>query len=393
MENRIYLDYNATTPCDPEVVEAMLPYFSANFGNPSSAHHAYGWLAREIVTESTEVIGRNLGVDPSDLIFTSGATESINMVLKSLEQRSGSAAKHIITSSTEHKAVLDVCAHLERQGRARVTYLEVDSAGIVDLGQLEAAICPETVLVAIMHSNNETGVIHPLDRIRGIIEGKGIALFSDATQSLGKVSLGPVLDSVDYACFSAHKLYGPKGIGLLYVRNRERDTFLKTLIHGGGQQKKMRGGTLNTPLIAGFAKAVELSCASLNEEEARLRVLRDRLEAGLMAIEHSSVNGGAVPRLPNTLNVSFAYVEGFRLLSALSKHMAVSNGSACNSANENPSHVLTAMGLDPDLAFSSIRFSLGRHNSEADIDQTIKILNELVAKQRAENILWERRPR
>ena len=393
MEKRIYLDYNATTPCDPEVVEAMLPYFSDTFGNPSSAHHAYGWLAREIVTESTGTIGRNLGVDPSDLIFTSGATESINMVLKSLEQGRGSAGNHIITSSTEHKAVLDVCAHLEQQGRARVTYLEVDSNGIVDLDQLQAAICPETALVAIMHSNNETGVIQPLDRIRAIIEGKGIVLFSDATQSLGKVPLDAVLDSVDYACFSAHKLYGPKGIGLLYVRDRGQDSFTRTLIHGGGQQRKMRGGTLNTPLIAGFARAVELSCSSLDQEQARLQALRDRLEAGLKDIEHTTVNGGAVPRLPNTLNVSFAYVEGFKLLRALSKHMAVSNGSACNSANENPSHVLTAMGLDPDLAFSSIRFSLGKHSSETDIDETIRILKELVAKQRAENILWERRPR
>lgn len=393
MENRIYLDYNATTPCDPAVVEAMLPYFSKTFGNPSSAHHPHGWLARETVRESTESIARNLGVDPDDLIFTSGATESINMVLKSLAQGSSAAKNHVITSSVEHKAVLDVCAYLEQEGMARVTYLEVDSNGIIDLDQLEAAICPETILAAIMHSNNETGVIQPLDRIRAILRGKGIALFSDATQSLGKVSIDPVLDSVDYACFSAHKLYGPKGIGLLYVRNRGENTFLKTLIHGGGQQKKMRGGTLNTPAIAGFAKAVELSSSSLRAEEIRLKELRDRLETGLKSIEHSTVNGGSVPRLPNTLNMSFAYVEGFRLLSALSKHMAVSNGSACNSANENPSHVLTAMGVNPDLAFASIRFSLGKFTSETEIDDTISILKELVAKQRAENILWERRAR
>lgn len=391
MENRIYLDYNATTPCDREVVDRMLPFFTEIYGNPSSAHHAYGWIAREAISDSTESIAENLRISKDDLIYTSGATESINTILKSFGSKSEGKRNHIITCKTEHKAVLDVCEFLERNEEVTVTYLNVDSDGVVDLDELRAAICQETILVAIMHSNNETGVIQPLKEIKEIIEGKGIYLFSDATQSLGKISLEDIFDSVDFACFSAHKLYGPKGIGILYVKDRMKNKFLQTLIHGGGQQKKKRGGTLNTPSIVGFAKAVDLSCSLLEKEYKRLVFLRDKLESGLLQIGHATSNGRSALRLPNTLNISFEYVEGFKLLSALSKCIAVSNGSACNSANENPSHVLSAMGVEPDLAFSSIRFSLGRYTSVSDIDKTIEILVDQVAKQRAENILWERR--
>jgi cysteine desulfurase len=391
MNRRIYLDYNATTPCDREVVDVMLPFFAETYGNPSSAHHSYGWIAREAASESTKGIAENLQISEDDLIYTSGATESINMILKSISGKNKGKRNHIITCRTEHKAVLDVCQFLESNEEATVTYLNVNSDGVIDLDELRAAICSETILVAVMHSNNETGVIQPLRRIKEVIEGKDIYLFSDATQSLGKIPLDDVFDTVDFACFSAHKLYGPKGIGLLYVKNRVKNKFLQTFIHGGGQQKKMRGGTLNTPAIVGFAKAIDLSCSILPQEQIRLIALRDKLESGLLEIEDSISNGGAVQRLPNTLNISFAYVEGFRLLSALSKYMAVSNGSACNSANENPSHVLVAMGVEPDLAFSSIRFSLGKYTSESDIDKTIEILTDQVAKQRADNILWERR--
>ena len=389
MKNKIYLDYNATTPCDPSVLEAMLPFFTETFGNPSSAHHSYGWLAREAVTEATKSMAKNLNVSPDDLIYTSGATESINTILRSVNFKTG--RNHIITCKTEHKAVLDVCHFLESTEDIRITYVDVDSEGIIDLVQLEEVICSETILVAVMHANNETGVIQPLQEVRKIIEGKGIYLFSDATQSLGKVVLDEVFNTVDFACFSAHKVYGPKGIGLLYVKDRVQNKFLKALIHGGGMQKKMRGGTLNTPAIVGFAKAVELSVSVLSHEQDRLRILRDKLEHGLLKIEHAVSNGKGALRLPNSLNISFAYVDGFNLLNALSKYMAVSNGSACNSANEAPSHVLLAMGIDPDLAFSSIRISLGKYTSESDIDRVIEILTDTVASQRANNILWERR--
>ena len=269
--------------------------------------------------------------------------------------------------------------------------MDVDEHGIVDLEQLKRAIRPETVLIAIMHSNNETGAIQPLEKIGKIIEGRNIRLFTDATQSLGKVPLDTLIEVADYACFSAHKLYGPKGIGLVYARKGRNDEFLESLIQGGGQQKRMRGGTLNTPSIAGFAKAIELAYANLDQEQARLSELRNRLESGLMHIELSNSNSRAEHRLPNTTNVSFSYVDGFKLLSALSRNIAVSNGSACNSSNEDPSHVLRAMGVHPDLAFSSMRISLGRYTTESEVDRAIEIISEEVSNQRADNILWERR--
>jgi cysteine desulfurase len=391
MIDRIYLDCNATTPCDQKVVDHMRPFFNETYGNPSSAHHTYGWLAKEIIVDSGKLIANTLGVSADDLIYTSGATESINMVLKSFSSKFRPKGNHIITCKTEHKAVLDTCSYMEAYEGISVTYLDVDSRGLVDLDQLKKAIRPETILISIMHSNNETGVIQPLRKIRHIVQGKEIFIFSDATQSLGKVDLDDVFDSVDFACFSAHKLYGPKGVGLVYAKNRNKHKVLRALIQGGGQQKMMRGGTINTPGIAGFAKAIELTFALGKKEQHRLIHLRNKLESGLLEIEDSYSNSRSVERLPNTSNISFAYVDGFKLLSALSRYMAVSNGSACNSANENPSHVLLAMGLDQSLAFSSIRFSLGRFTTNNDIDNVIHIVDQEVAKQRASNILWERR--
>lgn len=391
MIDRIYLDYNATTPCDQKVVEHMSPYFNKTYGNPSSAHHTYGWLAKETILDSGKLIANALGVSEDDLIYTSGATESINMILKSFSSKFKLKGNHIITCKTEHKAVLDTCSFMEKYEGVSVTYLDVDAKGIVDLNQLKEAIRPETILISIMHSNNETGVIQPLRKIRQIVQGKEIYIFSDATQSLGKVDLDDVFDSVDFACFSAHKLYGPKGVGLVYAKNRNKHKVLRGLIQGGGQQKMMRGGTLNTPGIAGFAKAIELSLTLGKKEQHRLTHLRNKLESGLLEIEDSFSNSRSMERLPNTSNISFAYVDGFKLLSALSKNMAVSNGSACNSANENPSHVLLAMGIDQSLAFSSIRFSLGRFTTNNEIDSVIHIVDQEVAKQRASNILWERR--
>ena len=391
MEDKIYLDYNATTPCDPLVVDHMLPFFTSSFGNPSSAHHPFGWIARDAVSEATKSISRSLGVSPKSLIFTSGATESANMILKSFAGTNGARRNHIITCKTEHKAVLDTCLRLEADHLAEVTYLDVDEYGVVDLMQLQESIRPETALIAVMHANNETGVMQPLAEIRKIIGERDISLFTDATQSLGKVILDEVFELADFACFSAHKLYGPKGIGLVYAKEGNDNKHLKSLIQGGGQQKRLRGGTLNTPFITGFAKAIELAYDHLEEEQTRLAELRDRLEDGLLSIELSASNSRAEFRLPNTTNISFAYVDGFRLLSALSKSVAVSNGSACNSSNENPSHVLLAMGISEDLAFSSLRISLGRYTTDREIERAIEIIHEEVAKQRAENILWERR--
>ena len=393
MKSKIYLDYNATTPCDQRVLDVMTPLFKESFGNPSSAQHAYGWLAKDSISNSSRSIATVLGISDDDIIYTSGATESINMILKSFAKKFHKSSQHIITCKTEHKAVLDTCQFLEGYEGTKVTYLDVLPSGIVDLEQLEQAIRPETILICIMHSNNETGIIQPLNEIRQIIQDKGIYLFSDATQSLGKVDLEDVFNNVDFACFSAHKVYGPKGVGMLYAKKRAENNVLQCLVHGGGQQKKLRGGTLNTAGIAGFAKAIKLSYEHYHTEQNRLKELRNILETGLLEIEASYSNSKTKSRLPNTLNISFDYVDGFKLLSALSKSMAVSNGSACNSANENPSHVLLAMGLDPNLAFSSIRFSLGKNSKRSDIDQVIDILKQEVANQRASNILWERRSR
>jgi cysteine desulfurase len=391
MDKKIYLDYNATTPCDPIVVDHMLPFFNDKFGNPSSSHHAYGWIARDAVSESAKSIAHILGVSASTLTFTSGATEGANMILKSFAGNNKQSLNHIITCKTEHKAVLDTCQMMESTGQVDVTYLDVDDKGLIDLDELKASLRPETVLIAIMHANNETGTIQPLGDIKKIIEGLSIKLFTDATQSLGKVPLDEVFEVADYACFSGHKLYGPKGIGLVYAKSGKEDADLKSLIQGGGQQKRMRGGTLNTPSIAGFAKAVELAYSTLDEEQARLSQLRNRLESGLLNIELSRSNSQAEKRLPNTTNISFSYVDGFKLLSALSKNIAVSNGSACNSSNENPSHVLTAMGITEDLAFSSLRISLGKYTTESEVDRAIDVICEEVGKLRADNILWERR--
>jgi cysteine desulfurase len=313
------------------------------------------------------------------------------MILKSFAGNNKQGLNHIITCKTEHKAVLDTCQLMESTGQVDVTYLDVDEKGLIDLDELKASLRPETVLIAIMHANNETGTIQPLGDIKKIIEGLSIKLFTDATQSLGKVPLDEVFEVADYACFSGHKLYGPKGIGLVYAKSGKEDADLKSLIQGGGQQKRLRGGTLNTPSIAGFAKAVELAYSTLDEEQARLSQLRNRLESGLLNIELSRSNSQAEKRLPNTTNISFSYVDGFKLLSALSKNIAVSNGSACNSSNENPSHVLTAMGITEDLAFSSLRISLGKYTTESEVDGAIDVICEEVGKLRADNILWERR--
>ena len=387
--SQIYLDYNATTPCDKAVVAAMLPYFSQDFGNASSGHHPYGWLAMDAIEETTNTIAASLDISPKEITYTSGSTESINSILKGVFQARKAKRNHIITSKAEHKAVLDVCASLEKEG-AEITYLDVDVSGLIDIAQLEAAISEQTSIVALMLANNETGVIQPLEAIANLCNTNGCLLFSDATQALGKIPLYGFFECVDFACFSAHKIYGPKGIGFTYSKSSTTKA-LGAYIHGGGQQEGRRGGTYNTPAIIGKGIALELALKQQQEITVRLSQLRNHLQEGLSTIEESVVNCASVNRLPNTLNMSFKYVDGQQLLRALSRHLAISNGSACNSAAVNPSHVLTAMGISKALAFSSLRFSLGKYTTAQEIEKTIAIVIEEVAKQRASNILWERR--
>tara|TARA_R110001592_G_scaffold85144_3_gene251448 strand:+ start:4317 stop:5492 length:1176 start_codon:yes stop_codon:yes gene_type:complete len=390
MHSQIYFDYNATTPCTKEVVDSMLPYFYQNFGNPSSSHHAYGWLAKSAVEDATLSISRNLGVSPKSLVYTSGSTESINMVLKGIARKMLSKGNHIITTKAEHKAVLDTCAFLEEDG-FEVTYLDVDSKGLISIDMLNKTLRPETILVSILYANNETGTIQPLDEISKLIHENGSLLFSDTTQALGKVDLSKIFQLVDFACFSAHKIYGPKGIGLVFIKDNEDENGLPSFIQGGGQQRKQRGGTINTPLIVGFSKAIELANENFHVETERLKTLRNKLETGLLKIDLAISNSKTPLRLPNTVHISFPYVDGTTLLTALSGKIALSNGSACNSASIEPSHVLTAMGIERSLAYASLRLSIGRFTTSNDIEKAIEIISNEVATQREQNILWERR--
>jgi len=390
MYSQLYFDYNATTPCAKEVVDSMLPYFHEEFGNASSSHHPYGWLAKSAVDNATETIAKNVGVAPHNLVYTSGATEGINMILKGVARKMKEKGKHIVTTKTEHKAVLDVCAFLEESGY-EISYVDVDSDGRVSLESLNKTLRPDTILVSIIYANNETGTIQALDDIAAVVHKNGSLLFSDMTQALGKLDVTSVLPHVDFACFSGHKVYGPKGIGLVYIKDNENRDALPSFIQGGGQQKKQRGGTINTPFIVGLAKAIELAHMDLEKEQQRLLALRQQLETGLLAIELAVLNGTYAERLPNTVHVSFPFVDGGSLLTALSKHIAVSNGSACNSASVEPSHVLTAMGIERNLAYASLRLSMGRYTTAHEVAQAIEIVSKEVAKQREANILWERR--
>ncbi len=389
MYSQLYFDHNATTPCIKEVVDAMIPYFYEDFGNPSSSHHPYGWLAKNAVEEATLTIANTLGVAANSLVYTSGATESINMVVKGVAKKMRNKGKHIITTKAEHKAVLDTCAFLKEEGY-EITYLEVGSNGLLSLVQLQKALRPDTILVSILFANNETGVIQPLEEIAAMTHANGSLLFSDTTQALGKLPLTEVLKLVDFACFSGHKVYGPKGIGLVYIKENENHDRLPSFIQGGGQQKGQRGGTINTPLIVGIAKAIQMAHENLEMERQRLEDLRDQLEEGLLAIKLSVSNSRTPQRLPNTVNISFPFVDGATLLAALGNRIAVSNGSACNSASVEPSHVLLAMGVQRSLAYASLRLSIGRNTTQSDIEKAIDIVEKEVAKQRENNILWER---
>lgn len=389
LEFPIYLDHNATTPCDPRVVEAMLPYFTKVFGNAASRNHPFGWAAEEAVSKARKQIANLIGAqDEKEIIFTSGATESDNLALKGVFEMYAQKGNHIITCVTEHKAVLDTCKHLERLG-AEITYLPVDSKGMLDLRELEAAITDKTIIIAIMYANNEVGVIHPIREISKIAKKHGVLVFSDATQAVGKIPVNVQEDGIDIMAFSAHKMYGPKGIGALYVRRKNPRVKVTAQIDGGGHERGMRSGTLAVSSIVGFGKACELCAQEMESEGKRLAKLRDKLEQALLKIDEAYVNGDIAHRLPHVSNISFKYVEGEGLLMGFNEKIALSSGSACTSASLEPSYVLKALGLGDDLAHSSLRFGLGRFTTEAQIDYTIQAVTETILKLREMSPLWE----
>ncbi|TAF56187.1 MAG: IscS subfamily cysteine desulfurase [Sphingobacteriia bacterium] len=388
MKLPIYLDNNATTPMDPRVLEAMLPYFTEHFGNAASRNHPFGWQAEEAVDYAREQVAQLIGADPKEIIFTSGATEGDNLGIKGVFEMYASKGNHIITCTTEHKAVLDTCKHIERSG-GEVTYLEVQPNGLINLQELEAAIKPTTILISIMYANNEIGVIQPMKEISAIARKHGVLLFTDGTQAVGKIPVDVNKDGIDIMAFTGHKMYGPKGIGALYVRRKNPRVKVTAQMDGGGHERGMRSGTLNVPGIVGLGKAAELCRLEMAEDAARLSKLRDKLEQSLVQLEEAYVNGTPDSRLPHVSNISFKYVEGEGLLMGFNKNIALSSGSACTSASLEPSYVLKALGLGDDLAHSSLRFGLGRFTTEDQIDYTIKAVSETVLKLREMSPLWE----
>ena len=384
----IYLDHNATTPCDPRVVEAMIPYFTNNFGNAASRNHPFGWHAEEAVDYAREQVAKLIGADPKEIIFTSGATEADNLAIKGVFEMYASKGNHIITCNIEHKAVLDTCKHIEKEG-GEVTYLKVNADGLIDMQELEAAIKPTTILIAIMYANNEIGTVMPMKEISALAKKKGILVFSDATQAVGKIPVDVNKDGIDLMAFTAHKMYGPKGVGALYVRRKNPRVKVTAQMDGGGHERGMRSGTLNVPGIVGFGKACEICMNEMDEETKRLSALRDKLETELMKIEEAYLNGSKQYRLPHVTNISFKYVEGEGLLMGFNKDIAVSSGSACTSASLEPSYVLKALGLGDDLAHSSLRFGLGRFTTEDQIDYTIEAVTKTVNKLREMSPLCE----
>ena len=383
----IYLDNNATTPMDPRVLEAMTPYFLEHFGNAASRNHPFGWEAEEAVDYARGQVAKLIGADPKEIIFTSGATEGDNLAIKGVYEMYASKGNHIITATTEHKAVLDTCKHLEKLG-ADVTYLQVKPDGLIDLKELEAAIKPTTILVAIMYANNEIGTVQPIRAISAIAKKHGVLLFTDAVQAVGKIPVNVNTDGIDLMAFTAHKMYGPKGVGALYVRRKNPRVKVTAQMDGGGHERGMRSGTLNVPGIVGFGKACEICMLDMEEDTKRISKLRDKLETELMKLEEAYINGSTEHRLPHVTNISFKHVEGEGLLMGFNKNIALSSGSACTSASLEPSYVLKALGLGDDLAHSSLRFGLGRFTNEEQIDYTIKVISETVLKLRDMSPLW-----
>ena len=389
MANRlIYLDNNATTPVDPRVVEAMIPYFTQNFGNAASRNHPFGWAAEEGVDYAREMVGKLIGAEDKEIIFTSGATEAINLALKGAFEMYAKKGNHIITVKTEHKAVLDTCKHLEKLG-GEVTYLDVNYDATIDLAALEAAIKPSTILICVMYANNETGVIQPIKEIGEICAKHGVLFMSDITQAAGKVPINVKELGIHLAAFTAHKMYGPKGVGALFVNRIKPRVKVTAQMDGGGHERGMRSGTLNVPGIVGFGKAAEICLTEMQQDSERLSKMRDRLERELSKMEEVTINGNVEHRMPHVTNMSFKHVEGEGLMMTFNQNIALSSGSACTSASLEPSYVLVAMGLGDDLAHSSLRFSLGRFTTEEDIDFTIDAIRNGVNHMRDLSPIWE----
>jgi len=386
MRTPIYLDYSATTPVDPRVVDAMLPFLREQFGNPASRSHSYGWDAERAVEHAREQVAELAGADPRELIWTSGATEAINLALKGASQFYRDKGRHLITVRTEHKATLDTMRELERGG-FEVTYLEVEPDGLLDLAQFEAALRPDTVLASVMLVNNEIGVIQDIEAIGELCRARGVIFHVDAAQASGKVPIDLEKLKVDLMSFSAHKTYGPKGIGALYVRRKPR-VRLEAQIHGGGHERGLRSGTLPTHQIVGMGEAFRIAREDMSSDNERIRALRDRLLVGLTEMPEVYVNGDLHRRVPHNLNVSFNFVEGESLIMAI-KEVAVSSGSACTSASLEPSYVLRALGRSDELAHSSIRFTVGRFTTRDEIDYTIDLVRGKVARLREMSPLWE----
>ncbi len=386
MQQPIYLDYSATTPVDPRVAQKMIPYLTEQFGNPASRSHSYGWTAEAAVEAAREEVAKLVNCDSKEIVWTSGATESINLALKGAANFYKTKGKHIITVKTEHKATLDTVRELERQG-FEATYLDVKDDGLIDMAVFNAALRPDTILVSVMFVNNEIGVIQPIVEIGEICRAKGIVFHVDAAQATGKVEIDLQSLKVDLMSFSAHKTYGPKGVGALFVRRKPRIR-LEAQMHGGGHERGFRSGTLATHQIAGMGEAFRIARLEMKAENERIRMLRDRLLAGVKDMEEVYVNGDLDHRVPHNLNASFNFVEGESLIMGI-KELAVSSGSACTSASLEPSYVLRALGRNDELAHSSIRFTIGRFTTEADIDFAIKLLKERIQKLRDMSPLWE----
>lgn len=388
-QKHIYLDNNATTPCDPRVVDAMLPYFYEIPGNAASRNHPFGWKAEEGVDYAREQIAKLINVDSKEIIFTSGATEADNLAIKGVFEMYARKGNHVITLKTEHKAVLDACKKIEKQG-AEVTYLDVEADGLLDISKLEAAITDKTILVSVMWANNETGVIQDMKAIGEVCAKHGVLFMSDATQVVGKIPVDPKAMGIHLMAFTGHKMYGPKGVGALFVNRKNPRVKVTAQMDGGGHERGMRSGTLNVPGIVGMGKAAEIAIKEMDADAARLSVLRDKLESALKAnLEEVYVNGSVEHRMPHVTNISFKHVEGEGLMMTFNQNIAVSSGSACTSASLEPSYVLIALGLGDDLAHSSIRFSLGRFTTEEEIDYTIQALTNGVNHMRDLSPIWE----
>ncbi|MBA4329554.1 MAG: IscS subfamily cysteine desulfurase [Polaromonas sp.] len=382
----IYMDYSATNPCDPRVVDAMIPWLREHFGNPASRSHAWGWEAEAAVEKAREQVAELIGADPREIVWTSGATESNNLAIKGAAHFYKSRGKHLITVKTEHKAVLDTCRELERQG-FEVTYLDVQADGLLDLEVLKAAIRPDTILASVMFVNNEIGVIQDIAAIGALCREKGVIFHVDAAQATGRVDIDLATLPVDLMSLTSHKTYGPKGIGALYVRRKPR-VRLEAQMHGGGHERGMRSGTLPTHQIVGMGEAYRIAKAEMHEENKRIRALHERMLAGLKDVEEVFLNGHADKRVPHNLNMSFNFVEGESLIMGI-KGLAVSSGSACTSASLEPSYVLRALGRSDELAHSSLRMTIGRWSTEEEIDYAVATIKENVAKLRELSPLWE----